>query len=365
MRAMQGTHVNGWRRVSSFGGVLVAGLMMVGPAVAGPVVREAAGADAASIQAAVDAFRGDLGNPNNLNAAGSQLGGRREINWDGGGDGANATTFPIPMTTFSNRGAVFTTPGSGFEISGQPLPELGDINPLYPTNFAPFSSPRLFTALNSNVVDVLFFVPGTTDVPAATTGFGAVFTDVDSETSTKMEFYAPDGALLFERFVLPWAGDESLSFLGVSFDAGEVVARVRITSGNAAPGPAEAGDLDLVVMDDFLYGEPVATTGLAITPGSGQFFRTGAFDVVLGLEMPAGASIVSGRVMLNGSDVTQAFVSCIQPGTIVGGGQTLRCPLPGNLFAAGDHVLQVELTLSDATRIRNAVRWSVTANTEP
>ena len=98
------------------------------------------------------------------------------------------------MTRFSNRGAVFTTPGTGFAISGQPSPEFGEVNPTYPALFAPFSSPRLFTALNSNVMDVWFFVPGSTTVPAAVSGFGAVFTNVSVENSTRLEFYAPDGS---------------------------------------------------------------------------------------------------------------------------------------------------------------------------
>src|SRR6059036_281748 len=49
-----------------------------------PAVFQAAGADAASIQSSVDAFRAALGNPNNGNNPGPLLDGRREINWDGG-----------------------------------------------------------------------------------------------------------------------------------------------------------------------------------------------------------------------------------------------------------------------------------------
>jgi hypothetical protein len=33
---------------------------------------------------------------------------------------------------------------------------------------------------------------------------------------------------------------------------------VRITSGDAAPGPDDGGRLDVVMMDDFIYGEPQA-----------------------------------------------------------------------------------------------------------
>lgn len=358
--------VRGRQVISRVALVLVGGLLVASPAVAGPVVREATGADAAAIQAAVVAFRADLGNPDNGGAPGSQPAGRREIGWDGGGAASPPSLDPIPNIRFAARGAVFVTPGSGFEISGAPLAEFGELNLTYPNIFAPFSPPRIFTALNSNVMDVLFFVPGNTNIAAATNGFGAVFTDVDTATSTKMEFYSPDGTLLFERAVLATAGNASLSFLGVSFNAGEVVGRVRIVSGNAAFGPDEAGTLDLVAMDDFIYGEPVATAGLSITPESGKLFRTGAFDLVLGLQGLPGI-VTGGSVKLDGINVTQAFLGCLVPGTITstGGGQTLRCAIPRGLFAPGDHTLQVELNLSNQTRVRNAVRWTVVGNTEP
>jgi hypothetical protein len=150
----------------------------------------------------------------------------------------------------------------------------------------------------------------------------------------------------------------TLSFLGVSFNAGELVSRVRIVSGNAAPGPDEAGSLDLVMMDDFIYGEPVATQGLTVTPESGRIFRTAGFDLVLGIQLPAGASLAGGRVWLDGADVTAFLLPCFRVGS-GGGGQTFSCPVPGGILSGGDHTLQVELTLGDQTRRRNAVRWTV------
>ena len=343
--------------------VIAASFGLTTQAAAGPVVREATGTNAAAIQAAVDQFRTDVGSPNNGNATGSQAGGRREINWDGGGAAAPAAQFPIPMTTFSSRGSIFFTPGTGFEQSGQPTPEFGDINPTYAGQFAAFSSPRLFTALNSNVTDVVFHVPGDTTIPAAVTGFGSVFTDVDSASSTKMEFYAPDGSLIFERFVPATSGAESLSFLGVSFTT-ELVARVRIISGNAALGPDEAGAIDVVAMDDFIYGEPVSTAGLTIAPSTARLFQRGGFDIVVGLQAPTGATLVGGSVKLDGLDVTTAFASCIQVGRIIAGGQTFRCAAPRGFLSAGDHVLTVEFNLSNNTRVRNAVRWTIVASAD-
>ena len=76
----------------------MAGVLGAAPAMAGPVVREASGANAAAIQAAVDQFRADLG-AQQRRGGGHPAGGRREINWDGGG-AARRTLDPVPMTRF-------------------------------------------------------------------------------------------------------------------------------------------------------------------------------------------------------------------------------------------------------------------------
>jgi DNA-binding CsgD family transcriptional regulator len=82
--------------------------------VAPPSVFQAAGPTPASIQSAVDAYRAALGAVNNGNNPGSPAGGRREINWDGGGNN-NTTSAPVtPFDVFLNtRGARFTTRGTG------------------------------------------------------------------------------------------------------------------------------------------------------------------------------------------------------------------------------------------------------------
>lgn len=331
---------------------------------AGQVVREAAGANGAAIQAAVDAFRADLGGANNGNAAGSQGSGRREINWDGGGAAATVTLDPSPMTRFSARGATFVTSGSGFETSGQPAPLLEELNPAYAGLFTAFSAPRIFTPLDSNVMDAVFHVPGDVAVPAGVTGFGAVFTNVDLAGKTLLRFYTPDGALLYERAVPAATGNGTLSFLGVSFYGGEIIGRVQIVTGNVAIGLNEKVGANVVALDDFIYGEPVATAGLFVAPSSTRFIRTGQFDLVVGI---AGwtSPLVSGRIVYDGLDVTASLLGCLRPGTLGGGGVTFRCPLPGSMLGAGDHALQVELRFADQSRRRNAVRWTVVPNTEP
>jgi type II secretory pathway pseudopilin PulG len=238
-------------------------------------VFQAAGPDGASIQSTVDAYRAALGDPNNGNTAQSALTdptkGRREINWDGGG--ANETT-DVPATPFNvfrnTRGAQFTTPGTGLSQappSGGPQGGLATLfnNPTYGDIFNTFSDKRLFTPVGSRFTEGLFFVPGTNGgVPAAVTGFGAVFTDVDEpdelhetrsrEHATKIEYFDADGNRLFTGFVPASPGDGSLSFFGIVFDD-PLIARVRITTGESRPGRND-DKKDIVMMDDFIYGEP-------------------------------------------------------------------------------------------------------------
>jgi hypothetical protein len=253
-------------------------LAVAGSASAAVVVRSAAGADPASIQGIVDQFRADLGGVNN-GVGGSFAGGRREINWDAAG--ADPFQSPalmpdnffnrIPPPAGSPRGALFSTAGTGFLLSqrvsdgtGQNL-RFGDINPSYDEQFQAFSETRLFAVQGSLVFDTHFFIPGSPSSPATTSGFGAVFVDVDLDGVTKVELFDSTDSLLHSGFV--HAAASGLSFFGASFNAGEQVARVRITAGNALLGLNDAflddGFQDVVVMDDFIYGEPVPAPGAA------------------------------------------------------------------------------------------------------
>lgn len=216
------------------------------------IVRSAAGPNPASIQTTVDQFRADLGNPNNGNAPGPLPGGRREINWDGGGSAT--TPAGTPFAGFQViRGALFTTPGTGFVQAPPSGLATTFANPTYETIFQTFSPLRLFAVVGSNQLDVTFTIPGFPGVPALTSGFGAVFTDVDLVNTTSLEFFDIND-LSLGIFFAPTANN-GLSFLGASF--GEpIVSRVRITLGNTPLGPNDGNPVDVVAMDDFIYGEP-------------------------------------------------------------------------------------------------------------
>lgn len=230
------------------------------PVGASPVVYSASAANAAGIVPTVNAFRATLGSLN-PNVSGSFGSGRREINWDGVPD-ALAAPNSLPANFFnvnSPRGVVLSTPGTGFQVSanaGIGPTEFGNLNPSYPALFSTFSAQRLFTSLGSNIVDVSFFIPGSSTA-ALTNGFGAVFTDVDLANITSIEFFDSNNVSLYAGFAQPsTTANEGLSFLGVAFTEGDVISRVRITNGNAIAGASELGGADVVVMDDFIFGEP-------------------------------------------------------------------------------------------------------------
>src|SRR4051812_4587408 len=176
----------------SFRLVFACGLVLVFSGVDAQVVRSASGADPAAIQSTVDAFRTALGTLNGV-VPGSAGSGRREINWDGVPD-ALAAPNNLPANFFnvnSPRGAVFSTPGAGFQVSGNagiaPV-RFDNLNATYSGTFQTFSAQRLFTALGSNVLDVNFFVPGSNQL-ARVSGFGAVFTDVDTANGATIQLF--------------------------------------------------------------------------------------------------------------------------------------------------------------------------------
>jgi hypothetical protein len=234
-----------------------------------PAVFQAAGPSTASIQASLDEYRRALGGDNNGIAKGPLTIGRREINWDGGGSTATSLAG-TPFTQFlDGRGSLFVTPGSGFVQAPPSGLAATFANPTYATVFQPFSPGRLFSSIDSNVTDVTFFVPGSAGALVATTrGFGAIFSDVDlpdgsgpggkrgnRKSSTLVEYYGLDDGLLYSSFVPPSPGDAGFSFFGITFEDARV-ARVRITAGDVAPGADDERPHDVVMTDDFIFGEP-------------------------------------------------------------------------------------------------------------
>jgi hypothetical protein len=221
-----------------------------------PLVFQAAGPNAASIQSAVDQFRAALGGVNNGNAPGPLATGRREINWDGGGNNPATSPGPTPFQVFlTSRGADITTPGTGF-VQATPAGLADTFSDSSLTGiFQAFSPLRLFTPVGSNVTKVDIFQPGGGNVAAETTGFGVVFSDVDTVNTTRVKFLDAYGQVIYHINAPASPGVATFSFVGVKF-ADPRIRSVQIVTGNQVIREGKRRKRDVVVMDDFIYGEP-------------------------------------------------------------------------------------------------------------
>jgi hypothetical protein len=209
---------------------------------------------------AVRDFRASLGGDSANRDPGEQLTGRREVNWEGvQAPNLNNDVFPGNLfNTAITRGQVFATNGVGLRVSNN---DAVDIDSSYAAQFNAFSGTKTFFSVGSPRVDVTFQVAGTT-TEATVNGFGVVFSDVDVAGATFMDFFTSGGTLL-KHVAVPVRSDSAgFSFVGVTFEE-PVVGFVRIISGQQQPVPGvkditDGGLKDIVIMDDFISGEPHA-----------------------------------------------------------------------------------------------------------
>jgi hypothetical protein len=205
------------------------------------------------IAAPLAEFRTALGDPANGGTPGPLAGGRREIKWDGAPTGPLAGDF---FNTTVKAGAIFSTDGTGFLNSAS---DFAEIDPAYADDFNAFSPLKTFMPVGSEELIVDFRVPGT-DTRATTRGFGVVFSDVERVGAASIKLFDADGRSLGQYHAPVRSDGAGFSFVGVVFESA-LVAQVRITSGQRALGAgvqdlSDGGNLDLAVMDDYLYAEP-------------------------------------------------------------------------------------------------------------
>ncbi|HEX7025258.1 MAG TPA: hypothetical protein VF187_10620 [Gemmatimonadales bacterium] len=225
----------------------------------GPVLPQATVYTATGdIAAKVDEFRNILG-ASNGGTAGEQATGRREIGWDGAAANPFNDRDDFPADFFNTTvksGMLLTTPGTGFRNATDLF---AAVNRTYAAQFNFFSATKVFAPVGSNQLDQLFQVAGQ-PTPAVVSGFGIVLSDVDVADRTTIEVFAQDGTSL-GIFAAPVRSDAAgLSFVGVTFSEA-IIARVRITLGTGAlrtgvNDVSDGGPADLVVTDNFIYGEP-------------------------------------------------------------------------------------------------------------
>lgn len=251
--------------------------------------------DSVSIAAKLLEFRAALGGALNAPNAPPADSGRREINWDGVPAAlTNVDTFPASFFNVnSKRGAVYSTPGTGLRVDST---NFAAVSAGLGTQFTFFSAKKLFMPVGSNQVDVTFKIVGTS-TPGLVKGFGAVFADVDRAGSTTIEFFDAQDERIGIVTAPNHSGAQLLSFTGAVF-AAPIVARVRITSGDAAFTAASTdisagGTDDFVAMDDFVYGEPRAAGPDAQVAVGNTYFRS----VGNGSQNPAVDTINAGALV--------------------------------------------------------------------
>lgn len=213
-----------------------------------------------NIQDEVEAFRALLGP---LNTTPNVTGGHREINWDGLPDSLENKVLPDDLfnqtaenaSAAMQRGAVYSSTGS-FMVSSNGF---ASVNSDASSEFAAFSGTKTFANTTAAKWDVKFQKAGTVQ-SASVQAFGLVFSDVDKDSSTSLEFF--DGAKSLGKYFVP-AHDatSSFSFLAVQFKNNERFTKVTVVhDGFLAEGTkdiSEGGTRDLVVLDNFIYSEPV------------------------------------------------------------------------------------------------------------
>ena len=143
------------------------------------------------VRAAVAQFQALLGDPSNGITPGQQEFGRREISWDGVPPDLT-NTDALPADQFFRNGLIYTIVGSGLRITDN---DFADINPTYADQFATFSPPKTFAPIGSPVSEVTFRVAGSS-TPAAVTGFGVVFSDVDRMGAASIKLFTAQGQSL-------------------------------------------------------------------------------------------------------------------------------------------------------------------------
>jgi hypothetical protein len=212
------------------------------------------------INATVNDFRNVLGN---LNTTPGATSGRREINWDGVPDSLvgvalpddffNPTAAGAPVAR--QRGLIYAAGAGEFQVSNN---NFRNIDPASAGELSAYSGAKTFANISTNLWPITFQVAGQT-AAAFSKGVGIVFSDVDLPSSTSLEFFEGEKSL-GKFYAPPHNASGNFSFLGVYFPGNERITKVEVKhDGILSDGQKDistGGQHDLVIFDDFIYGEP-------------------------------------------------------------------------------------------------------------
>jgi hypothetical protein len=229
-----------------------------------------------------------------------QTGGFRLITWDGvktdGSDsvagmgstvvippiGGGATkTVGIPLDRFQGQGVFF---GAVYAVSSDGYV---DVNPSVTGLFPAFTTPNIFAMFNDNGIDFKFVAPSapnTALVSAESSGFGAIFLNVQQPGTTIQYFH---GSTLLDTLNVPTNPTAGAAVFAGELFSSSIVTNVLLTLGNnvifkfdgttATSGSTNGVGTgingqpnNLVAVDDWVFPEPTpAPNGFTIVDGSG------------------------------------------------------------------------------------------------
>jgi hypothetical protein len=119
-----------------------------------------------------------------------------------------------------------------------------------------------------------------------------------------------------------------------------------------------------------LTGKCVNPPSIIIGPPGGAYLITQSFDIAFIVIAQEGVSVGGiNKATMDSEDIKDILTNaCSIPGTIAGGGQSLRCSNLSQVlfkrFGEGIHTLGITLDLSDGTKLSNGVTWDVVSATE-
>jgi len=339
------------------------------PVVAG-TPTEFSGVGTANALAALQSFQAATGGADNGATPAPQSGGFRTINWDDvkldgtdfGGDTTviNAgATVGIPTNRYQERGVSFA---QVYAVSGDGF---ADVNPSAAGLFPAFSANNTFSALNNITVNLTFDQPSshtTSKISASSQGFGAVFLNVETPSTTSIEYF--HGSQSLGKFFVPVGAPGQPEFLGELF-ASAIVTNVTIKLGTDAVFTFSGAAItalnadapptaNLAAADDFVYPEPVASADLPSIIGTqGQTFA-GVVGRFSDSRLTAVASNYTGIIDWGDGNTSPAtFAANAQGGFDVSGTHTFSRggTLPVSILVQKLDAANDQITLSNLAKV--------------
>ena len=105
---------------------------------------------------------------------------------------------------------------------------------------------------------------------------------------------------------------------------------------------------------------------LAVSPPSGAYVTSQAFDITLIVVGADAASAAIRAATLDGLDFSDELADCVHAGSLDSlSGVTFRCPLEASQLGAGTHTFEATIELEDGMTASDDASWEIFENTEP